>query len=878
MFANLVSFNNSATSAGKNNMSLQEQQKQLAAQRAQQEAQKRAQFDAQYGGGNSQFWDNLEKTTTTPTPTPAPAPATTFSSSMIPGVSTNGRNTNPMGSSAQGSSGVVKDEEEDDILAAFNSAAPVDSSTNFPVPSSTASPAPTSRVPSNAQQNQNSSSMNMFDDDDDPFGLRQMSAKPTPNNTTAPPPDDDDDILGPLAKPVSQFPKESRSKEKLSEPASAKSASPAPPPSPPALDKPLADLVDMGFPIDKSRDALAATESGTDVQAAVGWLLNQAHTESQQKSRARSRRPIEEQHRSESRGQRSVSRPSRQRDQQHVPTWMRDQERSGSGMNDRSVSRGRATAEKDAAQVATEFGNNLFKSANSLWKTGTKKVQQAVHDFNAPPDPNQPRWLREGAIDSEFADSVRDDTARRRDKGRHVQESRPKESPIDFTNEAMMLEAQKPELRKPSRPEEGLRRTSSRQDDLRDSSPALPARQPRLSPQMKFQQEVQNQSRHNKSRPNRFEAEDQAAQAYVSPARRRRKPAPSTPAPSAPASESQPDLLESSLAAPKPTRPASTSPLASSRTTTKSSTPLQIRPKVVQRSIPQVAPEALGSSNQYRQQGSEAYKKGDYTSAHASYSKALSLLPEKHPITYILLSNRALTALKIGEPKSAITDADIAITSIGPGKGESEKIELGNGEPDKDMREIFGKALMRKAEALEQLERYGDAAKAWQEAVESGHGGSTSIEGRNRCEKASGLKKPTPRPSVPASTGRRPPTSSSSQAQTKKPPHAPQRPVVEPAKSFEAVNRLRAANDAADRADSEKLALSDSVDARLNNWKGGKQDNLRALLGSLDTVLWPEAGWKKISMAELVMPNKVKIQYMKGISKVHPDKVSLIRI
>jgi len=32
--------------------------------------------------------------------------------------------------------------------------------------------------------------------------------------------------------------------------------------------------VDMGFPADKARQALESTSSGTDVQAAVGWLLN----------------------------------------------------------------------------------------------------------------------------------------------------------------------------------------------------------------------------------------------------------------------------------------------------------------------------------------------------------------------------------------------------------------------------------------------------------------------------------------------------------------------------------------------------------------------------------------------------------------------------
>ena len=89
-------------------------------------------------------------------------------------------------------------------------------------------------------------------------------------------------------------------------------------------------------------------------------------------------------------------------------------------------------------------------------------------------------------------------------------------------------------------------------------------------------------------------------------------------------------------------------------------------------------------------------------------------------------------------------------------------------------------------------------------------------------------------------------------------------------------SRLRKANQAAERADEEKFALSESVDARLAAWRNGKQDNLRALLGSLDTVLWPEAGWKKVNMSELIMPNKVKINYMKGIGKVHNGKEAAV--
>jgi hypothetical protein len=99
------------------------------------------------------------------------------------------------------------------------------------------------------------------------------------------------------------------------------------------------------------------------------------------------------------------------------------------------------------------------------------------------------------------------------------------------------------------------------------------------------------------------------------------------------------------------------------------------------------------------------------------------------------------------------------------------------------------------------------------------------------------------------------------------------RAAVNHAASAEAVQKLREANAAAEKADDEKFALTDQVDAKLLAWKGTKADNLRALLGSLDKVLWEEAGWTKVGMQDLIMPNRVKIIYMKAIAKVHPDKV-----
>jgi hypothetical protein len=71
------------------------------------------------------------------------------------------------------------------------------------------------------------------------------------------------------------------------------------------------------------------------------------------------------------------------------------------------------------------------------------------------------------------------------------------------------------------------------------------------------------------------------------------------------------------------------------------------------------------------------------------------------------------------------------------------------------------------------------------------------------------------------------------------------------------------------------MALKDSVEARLNAWKGGKESNLRALIASLDSVLWDEIlqGGLKVGMHELIAEKQVKIKYMKVIARLHPDKV-----
>ncbi|RAK98946.1 UBA/TS-N domain protein [Aspergillus ibericus CBS 121593] len=816
-FANLVSF---GSGNANKNLSLLEQQKRLEEERARKEAENRSRFETQYGGQNSHFWDSLEKgrgngfpTSGTPAQQSAPSP------------------------------------EEDDLLAAFNASAPVDASTNFPVPDpspSTQHPISSPAVPSKVDTSRQTFTMS-FPDDDDPFGLNQLK----PKSAQPPQPaqaDDDDDFLGLLGKPVSEIP---RPEPPAKAPTPVESEYHAPSPKPlNGVDRAVAELVDMGFPADKASQALRMTSSGTDVQAAVGLLLTQAHEEARQKSKSR---PTPDERYTE---QPSRSRERSERPGRDVPSWMQ-QERS------RSNNRTSSPAEKDPSQIAAAFGNNLLKTANSLWKSGSKKVQQVVQDLNADHDPSQPRWLRDASSHDESPSSDRPRVA-----------NQPQARPEMMTDEALLLESGGPPRpsrnamrsddalpRRPSRnalrSEDGLASRSSSNGARHQPSPAT---ERRMQQPAFMQQQIRAETKDPRSRLTKSALEEQSAQAYVSPARRKRPVAPS------PAPEPTVDLFESSAPAPAQRPKPSPAPAQSLRTSTPSTT-LPARPKAPPRAVPPVSQDALSTTHRQRGIAAEAYKRGDYAAAHEAFTAALTPLPNKHPITIIIRSNRAMTALKVGEPKEAISDADIIVEIIGPSKGEGESIDLLNGEPSKPMKDFFGKALMRKAEALEQLERWADAAQTWKLAVENGHGGSTSIQGRTRCEKAAGISKPVSKPAAPA---RRPPAPAPKKVSAL---DDVQGRSASSGASFEAVTRLRAANQAAERADEEKFALSESVDARVAAWKNGKQDNLRALLGSLDTVLWPEAGWKKVNMSELIMPNKVKIQYMKGIAKVHPDKI-----
>ncbi|RYP74076.1 hypothetical protein DL769_004093 [Monosporascus sp. CRB-8-3] len=801
-FSNLVNFGGAKSNA---NLSLRERQQQLEAEKRQKEEEERKKLQSQYGGG--QFWDALGQGSSTASRTASPA---------VPSI----------GKGIGSRVGVNQEDDDDDLFAAFNKDTKVDSSSHYPPPprpdsgrSTSAAAAQLDLTAASAWNKPGTPNGHDFDDDDDPFGLKQLKppAQKQPQQHTVNV-DEDDDILGDLGKPVDQVrrqappkptpepgkPIEDSDSDSDSEPeAPSRNGSSDP------FDEAVAELVDMGFTAENARRALTESGAGLNVQAAVGWLLDDAHTQ------ARSR----QMHR-DSPAERSGGEGNSRSRNNGSPAWAND----GPSRRDNNS----PLSGDDLSKKAAAMGTSFLKTANSLWKSGQKQVQKAVADFqNDGRDSSQPRWMQSAQQESTHGE---------------------KQSQT-VTDEAMMLELGARPEKRPARP------SQSRSGSSRDQSPALPTRPSAQSSGVpRWQQSAP--SADPRARLNKQAIEEQSAQAYVSPARRK-KAAPQ------PAQQSTPeqDLLFNT-SAPEPPQPRRSRPTQQSPPITRPSAQpisrsITPRPPPPHREIPAVPSSTLQASTKHRLDGTAHFKRGDYDAAHTSYTNSLTGIPRNHPLCIVLLTNRALTALKTGSPKLAVDDADAAIGIIGPSRGEGEKVSLPDGE-ERDMKDLYGKALSRKAEALEQMEKWSEAGNVWQQCVEAGVGGANAIAGRQRCQKALAPKpKQAPKPAQSARPRSKPSAASD----------------LAPQKDSEAVQRLREANKAAEAADDEKFALSEKVDARISAWRDGKRDNLRALLGSLDQVLWEGSGWKKIGLHELVVANKVKIHYMKAIAKCHPDKL-----
>ncbi|KAI9098084.1 hypothetical protein DFS34DRAFT_580223 [Phlyctochytrium arcticum] len=251
-------------------------------------------------------------------------------------------------------------------------------------------------------------------------------------------------------------------------------------------------------------------------------------------------------------------------------------------------------------------------------------------------------------------------------------------------------------------------------------------------------------------------------------------------------------------------------------------------------------PNQLADSTAHKERGNESFKQGQFAEAEASYTAAITALPNGHLALIPLYNNRAAARLKTGHYREAIEDC----TTV----QELDKKDL--------------KCLLRRATAWEAMEKWEGARDDYELIMSADSSIKAASQGLARCRKA-----------------------------LQPPGTSPQNAYVTNAVNA-AVQKLRDQNQANEDEENLKLALKDQIDdqvllllsgtfdliftlhEQINRWRRGKEDNLRALISSLDSILWPELQWKSINLGELITPQQVKIKYMRAVSRVHPDKLS----
>ena len=533
----------------------------------------------------------------------------------------------------------------------------------------------------------------------------------------------------------------------------------------------------MGFGPTEARNALAATDTGTNVEAALEFLL--AERESSGPSRPSP--PPPERRRNPPRPQglpdNELRPPVRRRPTDPLTARDKPPNEGPSNIQDQ--------ADKLLAQ-ASEIGLNVFNKANAFWSQGKEKVQKVYEERVNTTQPatqkqgGRPRWMQEPT-----------DNGNAHEPG--------------FAGTGFKDSDDEEEYRPPlNRPAEMKRQTS------KGPSPQPPRHQVKTGDLLA----------------------EEPILVYRSPFRHGSSSRAQTPQQAQSSSKQSPQRIPSPI------------PVTHRQTVPASAT-------------------AIATCMKYKAAGTDMFKLGRYSEADAAYTSAISSLPESHLLQVQLYNNRGLSRLKTGEHSGTIEDCSFVISLIGPSyhpqrEAKVTKEDEGSGV---DLADGLMKGYKRRAEAYEGREKWEEARKDWEVIAgtqwANGKMRNEAISGVGRCRKM--LNPQTDRvTSKPKPAVRRPP------------PKAVIRVLTPPS---EALAKLRAATDAAEVEDQTRHELKDAVDAKIIAWKGGKEQNIRALIASLENVLWPELNWQKVGMHELVAPNQVKIRYTKAIAKLHPDKV-----
>ncbi|KAJ9475594.1 Auxilin-like clathrin uncoating factor SWA2 [Pseudozyma hubeiensis] len=739
-----------------------------------------------------------------------------------------------------------------------------------------------------------------FDSFDQPFSSAPAVAVHASN--------DQDDILGALAMPVA--PKQSLSAAdpriaSLSTSAATSSAGSSRVPSPASGSRPtatysipsrtgsppphiLGQIVEMGFSLQQAKQALARTDTGVNVEAALELLVGnsgasrhvhddderlarklQANEQRQAQSGFRDSDDEQDDYELERQRRRSQRERQQSNNDGRAPRRPQADRGASSNLDSEAAADWQQQADQFYAQ-ASEIGSSVLTKASAFWSSAKAQAQKALDErnraaaaadrSNTPSDAGserhrarrwgassaasknkewsgKPKWM----IDAELAEADQagagSNDAASRDEGLERSNDQPahmgafKDS--DNEDDAAAPEPPTRATRRPAAPVASAAPTAS----VASAAAAMSSAASSLWGSTKTQDTDQSPPS-LRARSSAAATASASKTGYVSPNRR------------APPSRS---------AAPSPIPPKA---------------PLKRRP------IPSDASHSISSANRNKQEGNEHFKRGAYADAETSYTRGISALESSSSTESVrlvpLLSNRANVRLKNGDATGTIADCDQLLSIVLSLFGGSQRDASGRiavyrasqeaGLPaelaEVNLRETYGKALVRRAQALETKERWKLAKADWEVLLEyekaEGSGVKTAAsnmrfarEGLFRCGKMLGEKVVGSAVST-----------------------APIKKSTPTAGGGEKASIAFATQQAAQAAEeSARFALKDSVDAKIEAWKKGKETNLRALLTSLDTIVWEGLGWKPIGLNQVLDEGGLKKNYTKAIARLHPDKV-----
>lgn len=253
-----------------------------------------------------------------------------------------------------------------------------------------------------------------------------------------------------------------------------------------------------------------------------------------------------------------------------------------------------------------------------------------------------------------------------------------------------------------------------------------------------------------------------------------------------------------------------------------------------------------------KEKASQQFKVGDYDGAYASYTKCVEALPEKHELRIVIAANLALTLIKNGNYKQAKGRCDDGLQLV----GVDDLVDTAYLINDQSIKSWYVKLLGRKAESLEMLEQFPEALTCYMELV-SRHGATDkkTMDAKRRVNNI--VNPPAPTAKVPRAAA----------AKTTKSPRAQ-----------ENLQRMQQRDADSRREDEVRLRLHDTVHERIERWSHGRDDNLRTLLVALPEIIPARMGFPfvtsaKMTLGDLMLPKKVKVNYMRVISAIHPDKL-----